>query len=392
MPAKKKILIMSTSAGTGHVRAAEALAKAFQAAPEVAEVVNNDALQYTNRMFREFYSTLYTKLVKESPEFLGWWYEASDEPWRTDRFRLLFDRLNTGPLVDFILGYAPDVVVCTHFMPAGIISQLIAKRKITASLSIVVTDLDFHAMWLSRTFHRYFVALDETKAHLEALGLPPERITVSGIPVDTAFSQPVDAAAVRAKFRLDPAKPTILVSAGALGVGPAEAVVERLLKLKTDAQVLMVCGKNAELKEEIENVTAARAGMFRVLGFTHEMHALMQVSTLFVGKPGGLTTAEAMVCGLPMVIVSPIPGQEERNSDHLLEKGAGIKVNDLALLPYKVDLLLNDPARLAAMRANTARLGRPDAARTIVETLLRETALPPLQITRELTRRMSAEG
>ena len=161
---KKRVLIMSTSAGSGHVRAGEALTKVFQEHPEVGEVLHSDALRFTNKLFRDFYSKLYTRLVKDAPDFLGWWYKQSDEPWKTDGMRLMLDRFNTGPLVKFIRQFNPHITVCTHFMPAGIISHLIAKNLLDAHLSIVVTDLDFHAMWLSRTFHRYFVAIEETKA------------------------------------------------------------------------------------------------------------------------------------------------------------------------------------------------------------------------------------
>src|SRR6266576_1791677 len=96
----------------------------------------------------------------------------------------------------------------------------------------------------------------------------------------------------------------------------------------------------------------------------------MKTSDLFIGKPGGLTTAEALACGLPMVIVSPIPGQEERNSDHLLEDGVAVKCNEMTTIPYKIDSLLEDPMRLEAMRRRAFVLGRPHAARTIVETVV----------------------
>ena len=157
---KKRVLIMSVGAGTGHIKAACALEKSFAADGRVAEVINNDALRYTNKLFRDFYSKFYASLVRSAPNFLGWWYKASDEPWRTDRMRIMLDRLNTKPLVRFIRAFDPHTIVCTHYMPAGIISHLIAAKQLNAHLSIVVTDLDFHALWLSRSFHRYFVALD----------------------------------------------------------------------------------------------------------------------------------------------------------------------------------------------------------------------------------------
>jgi processive 1,2-diacylglycerol beta-glucosyltransferase len=121
-------------------------------------------------------------------------------------------------------------------MPAGIISHLIAKNLLDAHLSIVVTDLDFHAMWLSRVFHRYFVAIEETKVHLGELGLPKERITVSGIPIDPEFMTPIDRAATRFQYGLHPTRPTLLLSAGALGGGPIELVVKRLKNLRSKAQ------------------------------------------------------------------------------------------------------------------------------------------------------------
>ena len=367
---KKRVLIISTSAGTGHVRAGDALTKVFEEHPDVGEVVHSDALDFTNKLFRDFYSKLYARLVQTAPEFLGWWYKESDEPWKTDGMRLMLDRLNTGPLVKFIRQFKPHITVCTHFMPAGIISHLIAKNLLDAHLSIVVTDLDFHAMWLSRTFHRYFVAIEETRAHLEELGLPKDRITVSGIPIDPEFAVPIDRLATRVEYGLHPTRPTLLLSAGALGVGPAEFVVQRLKNLRSRTQTIVVCGRSRETREKVMQEVGKDHENFKVFGYTGRMPELMKISDLFIGKPGGLTTSEALACGLPMVIVSPIPGQEERNSDHLLEDGVAIKCNEMTTIPYKIDNLLNDPDRMEAMRAKAFALSRPNAARTIVETLV----------------------
>jgi processive 1,2-diacylglycerol beta-glucosyltransferase len=374
---KKRVLIISTSAGTGHVRAGEALAKAFASDERVEKVIHEDALKYTNKLFRDFYSTLYTTLVKSAPQLLGWMYRSSDEPWKNEAVRLQFDRLNTGPLVKFIQEFQPDIIVCTHFMPAGIIAHLIEKRELDAHLSIVVTDMDCHAMWLSRIFHRYFVAGDEAKAHLEALGLPGERITVSGIPIDPVFGQPLERSALQAQYGLAPGKPTLLLSAGALGVSPTESVVSRLKELRHDVQTIVVCGRSEEVKQRVTALVGEGNPHFHILGYSDRMHELMQVSDLFIGKPGGLTTSEALACGLPMVIFSPIPGQEERNSDHLLEDGVAIKCNELTTIPFKIDRLLDNPERLAAMRRAARALGRADAAAVVVKTLL-EDDLPPL--------------
>src|SRR5260370_3837715 len=171
---KKRVLIMSTSAGTGHVRAGEALTKAFREDPRVGDVVPSDALHVTNKLFRDFDSKRYARLVQTAPDFLGWWYKQSDEPWKTDGMRLMLDRLNTGPLVKFIRKFDPHITVCTHFMPAGIISDLIAKNQLDAPLLIVVTDLYFYSVWLSRMFPSDFFAIEETKVDLAMLGVPSE--------------------------------------------------------------------------------------------------------------------------------------------------------------------------------------------------------------------------
>jgi processive 1,2-diacylglycerol beta-glucosyltransferase len=385
----KRILILSASAGTGHVRAAAALEKAFRTMPDVGEVRSLDALKYTNRLFRDFYSKLYTQLVEKAPSFLGWWYKTSDEPWRTDKMRHMLDRLNTAPLVKQITEFNPDITVCTHFLPATLISYLISEKKLQARLSIVVTDLDFHAMWLSRTFHRYFVALEETKIHLQKLGLPEDRISISGIPIDPEFRSFSHKAQreIRIGMGLDPDMPMILVSAGALGVSPAESILESLFELKLPVQIVLIAGRSAELHRDLEKLRASvPSSMIRVkvIGYTEEMHRWMAAATVMIGKPGGLTISEAMACGLPMVIVSPIPGQEERNSDHLLEKGMAIKCNEFTTLSYKVEQLLNDPDRLERMRANALTWANPEAAMTIARTLVEETKRPQAAVELEV--------
>jgi len=374
-PAGRRVLILSASAGTGHVRAAEALEKVFRQQPGVGEVRNIDALRFTNRLFRDFYSKLYIQLVQRAPTILGIVYNSTDEPWKTDRMRLMLDRLNTGPLERFIARFKPDITVCTHFLPSEIISYLITKKKLNARLSIVVTDLDVHAMWLCRTFHRYFVALEESKVHLEVLGLPGDHITVSGIPIDPAFADIRDRDELRRNAGFDTDRPLFLISGGAMGVSPAVGVLDALARLRHPAQAVVICGKNAEMLAEMEKhasaVESANPGLtIRVLGYTDEMHLWMQMADLFIGKPGGLTTAEALACGLPMVIVAPIPGQEDRNSDHLLEKGIAIKCNEFTTLAYKIDGLLDHPEILQSMREKARWYGRPNAAATIVETLL----------------------
>ena len=153
-----RVLLLSASAGAGHVRAAQALEKAFAQSGVAREVRHVDTLDYTNKVFRKLYAQAYIEMVNSAPEVLGWLYDALDTPWRKERRRLMVDRLNTGPFRKMVREYDPDVIVCTHFLPAEIVSWLKSKGKLTCPQAIVVTDFDVHAMWLCHHFEQYFVA------------------------------------------------------------------------------------------------------------------------------------------------------------------------------------------------------------------------------------------
>lgn len=371
----KKVLLLSASAGAGHIRAAEALEKAFKLADDgqSREVIHLDILNYTNKLFRHLYSKAYIDLVNKMPEVPGWVYDKLDKPWKNERRRLALDKLNTRPLVKLLREHQPDLIVCTHFLPAEIVSWLRAKERLASRQVIIVTDFDVHAMWLVHHYEHYFVAIDEARAYLEALGIPPAKITVSGIPIDPVFATPKDKQEMRAKHGLAPDRTTILLSAGGFGVGSVDALVNSILPLQHRAQIVAICGRNEELKKRLQRV-AARAKpdamvLLKPFGYTKEMDELMTASDLVLGKPGGLTTSEALAKGLVFAIVNPIPGQEERNSDHLLEGAAAIRCNNLPTLSYKLDRLLGDPVRFASMQANARRMGRPNAAKEIVEQL-----------------------
>lgn len=369
----KKVLILSAAVGAGHLRAAEALEKAFNQSGAAEEVKNIDVLNYTNALFRRLYGKAYLEMVNKMPEVLGWLYDSLDKPWENERRRLALDRLNTLPLVNLLKKEKPDLAVCTHFLPSEIISWLKSKGKVGFPQAVVVTDFDAHAMWLCHHYEQYFVALDETKAHLAKIGIPAEKITVSGIPIDPLFAETKDKRAMRDKFGLAQDKLTILVSAGGFGVGNIEHLLQALSDLQTPSQIAAICGRNEELKNRLEKLAREKLNNEKVsfvpIGFTREMDEYMSAADLIVGKPGGLTTSEALAKGLIFAVVNPIPGQEERNSDHLLEKGCAIKCNNLPVLAYKIDELVNDKPRFEAMKANVLKFARPNASREIVEKL-----------------------
>ena len=374
----KKILLLSASSGAGHTRAAQAIEKAFNEANNEGGVVHEirhiDTLDFTNRVLRSLYSKAYIDVVNKLPEVSGWFYDKLDKPWENERCRLALDKLNTRPFVKLLREYQPDMIICTHFLPAEIVSWLKAKERIASRQAIVVTDFDVHAMWLCHHYEQYFVAIDEARAYLEALAIPNNKISVSGIPVDPVFTLHKDKRDMRRKHGLAPDQTTILLSAGGFGVGALGQLITALVPLQHPAQIVAICGRNEDLKKRVSELAADIGADARVtvkpVGYTHEMDEFMTASDLVVGKPGGLTTSEALVKGLVLVIANPIPGQEERNSDHLLEAGAAIRCNNMPTLAYKIDRLLSDPVRFAGMQKNAYAMARPNAARDIVQKVL----------------------
>ena len=370
-----RVLILSASAGAGHLRAAEAVEKAMVQLGAAREIRNLDTLQYTSKLFRKLYTQAYLEVVDRAPDVYGWLYDHFDKPWKNERRRLALEKFNARAFVKMIEEYDPDMTVCTYYLPAEIISWLREKRRLRTRQAIVITDFDVHAMWLCRHYEHYFVALDETRAHLLELGVPADKVTVSGIPIDPVFAEHKDKLQMRRKLGLAPELPTILASAGGFGVGPIEKLIQALARMRHRVQAVIICGRNADLKKRVEKQIAGLPSDCCVrlmpIGFTTEMDSYMSASDIVLGKPGGLTTSEALAKGLAMVIVNPIRGQEERNADHLLEEGVALRCNNLPVLAYKIDRLLDDPGKLAAMQANATRLARPRAALELVQTLRR---------------------
>lgn len=363
----RRVLIVSASAGAGHVRAAQALEKAFAARGD-CRVEHIDAVQYSSRLLRKTYDKAYLGLVRRAPEVLALLYKRLDRPWHHQGRRLALDRINTAPMVRLLKRVQPDLCIATHFLPAEIIAWLVAKRKLRARNAVVVTDFDVHAMWLCRTVDRYYVACEESAEYLASLGVPREVLRVTGIPIDPLFAQKLDRREMRRRHGLDLERTTVLVAAGGYGVGPIERLVTDLLALQRPWQIVAIAGKSAPTQRRLEELARRNRNAptrLVVVGYTKEMDEWMAAADLLVGKAGGLTVSEALARGLAMAIVAPIPGQEDRNTDHLLEEGAAVRCNNLSSAPWKIASILDDPARLARMRDAALAIARPCAAQTI---------------------------
>ncbi len=364
----RSVMVLSAAAATGHLRAADAIVSAFETNGVPAHHV--EVLRHTNPVFRKIYSDLYVELMTRGPDLLGWLYKTFDRPWQFQKRRSALDRLNTAPLLKLIREHHPDVALCTHFLPAEILLFLRKKKMLDVPVGVVVTDFDAHAMWILQDVDWYFVACEETKVYLAALGIPLETIFVTGIPIDLKFGVAKSKPQARLRLGLDPDRTTLLVSPGGFGVGPVESLVHTIHEVQHPIQIVVICGRNKRLEDHLKNFPNMRHPM-KIVGFTNEMDSWMAASDLLVGKAGGLTSSEALARGLILVIVNPIPGQEERNCDHFLEEGVGIRCNNLPALAYKIDTLLSDRERFSRMQEAVRRMARPNAALEVVSVVLK---------------------
>jgi processive 1,2-diacylglycerol beta-glucosyltransferase len=362
----KRVLILSASVGAGHLRAAEAVELAVRQLDPAAVVKNVDVLDLTNAAFRRLYGKAYLDLVNKVPHMLGYFYDLLDRPRRPkstrDALRLSVEKLNLRPFIKFLEEKPWDVIVNTHFLPAEIIASLRRKDRFHTPQLTVTTDFETHRLWVNQPCDHYFTATDEGAAYLQHWGVPPEHTTATGIPIHPVFSQEKPREECLLRQGLVGDRPVVLQLAGGFGVGPIEQIYRALLDIQVPLEVVVVTGRNAAAKEQLAEVAPPARHRVKLLGFTKEIDELMAAADLVLSKPGGLTTSETLARGAAMAVINPIPGQESRNSDFLLENGAAIKINNIGTLAHKLTRLLGDKQRMAALKASARRLGRPRAA------------------------------
>jgi processive 1,2-diacylglycerol beta-glucosyltransferase len=367
----RRILVLSASVGAGHLRAAEAVELALRQMLPDATVRNVDVLEMTNRLFQRVYGQFYLDLVNKAPHALGYFYDMLDQPQspkqRRDRLRLYLEKLNLKAFLKFLKAEPWDLVINTHFLPAEIIASLRRKNELDLPQVTATTDFETHRLWVNQPCDGYFTATPEGALYLQHWGVPATDTFVTGIPIHPVFSTPKDRNTCIAKHLLAADRPIVLQLSGGFGVGPIEKIFRGLLGADQPIQLVTITGRNEKLKAQLRRIKTPDRHKVKVMGFTKDIDELMQAADLVVSKPGGLTTSEVLARGAVMVIVNPIPGQESRNSDYLLENGAAIKANNLATLGFKVSTLLKDALRLDQLRANVRRIAKPRSAFDVVK-------------------------
>lgn len=369
---RPKILLLSASVGTGHLRAAESIQEALRQTVPEAFIQSVDVLALATAPFRYCYAQVYLDLIRWAPELLGYIYNRFDRPrpitfgaW--DRVRVWLERMNLRPFQALLESQPWDLVINTFFLPAEIVHALRRAGQFHAPQVMVVTDFETHRNWGGGSCDLYCTATQEAALYLQRLGIPRTATAVTGIPIHPRFSEPRDRDACRARHGIRGDRPVVLLMAGGHGASPMAEPFQALLDVEVPLEIVAVTGHNHEAKKQLEAVPVPPRHRAVVLGYTNAMNELLAASDLAVTKPGGLTVSEALARGVGLVLINPIPGQEERNSDYLLEEGAAIKVNHLPTLGYKVTDLLRDPDHLNRLRANARRLARPRAAFDIAE-------------------------
>ena len=363
-----RILILHASAGSGHRRAAEALASALALRAEGHEVIVRDILDFTPLAFKETYARGYLRIVRKAPELWGYMYTQADRksqvPWRKWS-RMVFNAINAHSFFDFCREFAPDCIACTHFMPLELISSKSRRRKMDVPFFACVTDFAVHSLWIVEDVDCYYVATQEARRHLVRRGQPEDRVLVSGIPIDPVFASTEPKEVARQRLGSQPGLPVILSLAGGVGVGPTVALVRSFGASEKEYHLLVVAGANEDLRREAEAAAQGVHVPVTVVGFVNNIHELMDAADIVVSKPGGLTSSEALAKGTPMLIVDPIPGQEQRNCEFLLEAGAAARLFEIEDAPFKIDVICSDQDRVRRMEAAAQTLGKPNAAADI---------------------------
>lgn len=352
---KPHALFLAAPFGMGHLHAAKAAGEAWRTlAPDWQVTVEN-----VSQLLVRGVAAGYLELLQWAPGLYRRLYQSQLPPTSAWLIRRAFLR----PVIKQLREHQPAVVVATHPFPGRVAAHLKRKGRLSAQIAFVVTDFLPHPLWVCEGVDQYFVATAAGAARLRELGVDPNRINVSGIPIRSAFDRP----------GLRPAEKSpdhVLVMGGGLGLGPIAEAVFALAAIPNPAlKVTVVCGRNEVLRAELATVVGDDPRV-TLIGETDRVPQLMREADLLVSKPGGLTCCEALASGLPILLLAPLPGQEEENAEALLMTGAAqvAPAEDVGQIAAR--LLWMEPGRLKAMQIAALEAGRPSAARTIVTTLL----------------------
>jgi processive 1,2-diacylglycerol beta-glucosyltransferase len=361
---------MYISQVSGHRQGAVAISKSLKSLDPDCEVLSINGFGYAYPLMEKIINTAYMGVIKRVPKIWEYLYDNPkvikfSEKWKQSIHKSSHKKLK--PLID---EFKPDVVVCTQAFPCGMVADYKMNHQLDLKVIGVLTDYAPHLFWLHEGVDYYVVPSQEARERYVKEGVPQERIKILGIPIRIKFAESTGADKIAGKLGLDLNIPTVLIMGGGQGLGPMKDAVKSLVALKRPLQMIVICGTNVKLVRWIKKIKRKTAKRIIFYDYASNVDELMEVSTLIVSKPGGMTTSECLAKGLPMVIVDPIPGQEERNSQFLVNQGIAIRVDNKHHIGREIDGLLNNPRKLAAMKQAALKNGKPMAAENIAQLIL----------------------
>ena len=370
-----RILICYLVRNSGHHAAARAIEAEIRRLNPMADIRCLDLLETTHPYWSAIVQYAYMSTIRRTPEL---WEALYDNFWfdlLTRRYiRPLVQRGNSHKLRILMDAFQPDAIICTQAHPFAVLSAYARRKGQPIPIWGVVTDFLPHRFWyVPPAEHvRYVVPTETAVQRLMLLGIPAERIHVFGIPIQA------DVLAARRRTVTRENGRRILVMGGSRGLGARYATIRQLDRSAGDFTIDVVTGTNRRLRRQLVAARNKFRHPIRIRGYVKDAMALMRRASLLIGKPGGLTSAEAMASGTPMLVIRPLPGQEMGNSEMLVRNGAAIHLDRDRDLPAIVDSLMSKPGLLEMMGARAKAIGKPNAARDVAAAVL--VAIPPEEV------------
>ncbi len=370
---QQDVLILTASAGAGHNSAAAAIRTGLLARrPELA-VDTLDVLDSVPAFFRRSYLAGFRAGMGQLPWLWGVGFYLSNRRQKPhhgpmERARLEFEWAWLTRLRRALLANPPRLIVHTHFLAPGMISRLIGKKQLRCPQVVAVTDCTVHRYWYADYVSQYFVASRKAVRSLRQWGISQKRILNTGIAVHPKWREPLDREALLARWQLAGDRPVVVVAGGAhFTTGPVKYIAQAITR-ETDAQVIVLTGRNESLRAEMDEL-AEKGLAVRGVPMTDRVHELVELASLVVTKAGGISTAECVAKGKPMVFLRPVPGQERGNAEYYTAAGAGVTARRWSDVVPTVVELLHAPDRLSQMAEASQAADRPATA-TISEHLI----------------------
>ena len=371
-----KILIFYASYGGGHLHAAQSIHDYIDTNYNNMDIELIDCMKYVNKTIEKITTTAYQEMAKKAPWAWGRIYSDSQKG-PLAHISSRSNKIMAIKLLKLLREKKPDLIISTHPFGSQMCSYLKRKGKIFAKIATIMTDFAPHDQWLvgNDFTDYYFVAHDKMKQYLVSKNIPESKVFATGIPLSNRFLLNYNKKEILNEFGLQENKKTVLFFAGGefgLGKTTTLQIFENFVTSNHNIQMIAISGKNPKMQEGFKEIVEKynKSSDIKILSYTDQVPELMYISDLVVTKPGGLTTSESLASHLPMVIINPIPGQEEENAEFLENKGIAIWIRKSDDSKNIIENLLSNSDKLQSMKENTYILAKPLSTQSICKILL----------------------